>query len=170
MTTAPRIHEKIALLFGSLLFLAGCTAGGPKFSGLTDIEVSKESSKSYIYIYRDNKFAGSAGIQPVSLDRNFCVKLKNGGYWRFEVEPGQHTIESLPVDFLDRRERPKISFSTSAGEVVFVKYSINMNSLFAVGAVISSSGTIGLALIRPSVAIEELAGTNAHNPNDYCNT
>ncbi|CAH0990981.1 hypothetical protein SIN8267_01082 [Sinobacterium norvegicum] len=158
----------IVLALAAFSALSGCTASGPKFSGLSESELTPDSKKSYIYLYRDNQFVGSAGVQPASIDNNICVKLKNGGYWSFEVESGQHTVALLPTASFDKFKKPEITFPVAEGEVVFVKHTLNMDDLVVTNAIIMASGTIGLAVIEPSFALNELQKTNLHSERDYC--
>jgi hypothetical protein len=65
--------------------LAGCAAGGAKFSTVDSIP----EQKALVYIYRPNSFVGGAIKYHVAVGDKRIVYLVRGGYFPFLAEPGE---------------------------------------------------------------------------------
>jgi len=69
--------------------LTGCSAPGPKFSGLQAVT----PSTSELIIYRKSAVFASAQTMPVLIDGTRTGELYNGSFMQQEVAPGNHTIK-----------------------------------------------------------------------------
>jgi hypothetical protein len=75
-----------------MILVAGCTAPGPKFSGLEPVS----QNLGQVYFYRMSNFVGSANAYEILIDDKKVASLKNAGYLKLDLAPGQHTIIAKP--------------------------------------------------------------------------
>jgi hypothetical protein len=72
--------------------MTGCAASGPKFSALDPVN----QNFGQVYFYRMANFVGSANPYEIFIDDEKKAVLKNGGYLKLDLRPGQHSIAAKP--------------------------------------------------------------------------
>lgn len=121
----------------SLVFIfLGCTSLGPKFS-----QAQKPAKdKALIYVYRVNKFAGSAGSPYVCMGKQVIGEIPNGGYFMFTAPPGSHELRMRGVlgDTL-----ASFPFNVKAQQVYYVRTDFSLNSGAKEGAEAARQGALG---------------------------
>ena len=77
------------------------------------------------------------------IDNEKIGCLKNGGYMRHRVAPGEHLLEVRKSAFLVGPE-PKIRFYGAAGEIVFIEWTTSLKDAIVVPtvAVAASEGFV----------------------------
>ncbi|MES9962221.1 MAG: DUF2846 domain-containing protein [Candidatus Sedimenticola sp. 20ELBAFRAG] len=103
------------------LFVSGC-ASVPMDSLEADEKAKQfvvDSSKSNIYLYRNESFGGAIAM-PVSLDGRVAGKTGPQTYFYWSVEPGEHEITSLTEN------TSKITINTEAGRNHYVWQEVKM--------------------------------------------
>jgi hypothetical protein len=102
----------IVLLFA---LLAGCSAGGKQFSGLE----KPATASAQVYVYRPSALLQSGIFPDIEIDSKLVGKLKNGGYLRFQVEPGEHKL-SVTGNYLQWNHATReFDVSYEAGKTYF---------------------------------------------------
>ncbi len=119
---------KSLLLSLVLLFLfTGCasskwessaTVGSMNSQGILNATVP--SNSSYIYVYREDEFRGSATAWHLGLDGKPIGKLKNGSYLLIKTNPGkkQLTPESHVISLEDK----PFEFNAEGGKAYFFRH------------------------------------------------
>jgi len=120
------IHRIIIII--TILFLAGCSATGPKY---TELHKQPLDGKSEIVIYRLSQFAASGGCYRVKVDDKQIGILANGGYVRKIVEPGSHKVSIVLRSGLD------LVIETKPNETNYIQYNIGVSgmSAFPIGTI-----------------------------------
>ncbi len=72
------------------LVLVGCSATGPVF---TPAPMPATGDQAIVNVYRPDQFMAKAASFRLFLDKKKIVTIKNNGYTRVMVSPGQHTLE-----------------------------------------------------------------------------
>lgn len=80
------------ILIMSLIFLTGCGADGLPFSGF----VKPEKGKGVLYVYRPSSFGGVSYDVKNKTDNNVVGYLRNGGFIKQQMNPGEKTIWAQP--------------------------------------------------------------------------
>lgn len=101
--------------------LSACASLGPHFS--KPQKASKE--KALIYIYRVNKFAGSAGSPYICLDKQVVGEIPNGGYFSLEAPTGTHELK-LRSGLGDTLA--SFPFTSKAQHVYYVRTDFSLNT------------------------------------------
>lgn len=110
--------KNIAVVVGLLIFLLqGCVAMGPKFSGYQQIN----EGNSVIYIFRQSKFDSKAYCPDILINNDIKFCMKDGGFARFEVKPGSHTI-TVKRSIMDSREDYSIQLNTAPQKRYFFEF------------------------------------------------
>lgn len=143
------IKLSFTILFFS--FLTGCAATGEKFTGV----VPFSDGFSTLYIYRESRFVGGGECPDMFLDNQDIGCLKNGGFMKVKVSPGNHILE-VRKGFLESGNEPQIDFSSSAGEVIYIEWSNAVNSVI-VSPVVAVSATQYLFRRTEEAAVKKLA-------------
>ena len=111
------------------LFLIGCSASGPKYSGEVDILNNKDN----IYIYRPDRFLSSAVSPGVYVDEEYMGSLENGGYLKLNVADGKHTLRVGQTEILfSTKDHSKAFFKYTAGWSLFMFIPLAEDRLLAV--------------------------------------
>ncbi len=132
----------ISLIF-LLIFITGCTAGGPAFSPVKTIN----ENKAVVYIYRPFNICGSGETPTIYIDEVKYGKIKNNGYLVYFVEPGKRMVEARDWIW----ERPLTLYpDLEAGKECYIRFYYTYNW-----------GTIetALAVIPPKDALAEIVKT-----------
>lgn len=79
---------RIVLTLIAGLLLSGCIASGPSFQP----EAFVPPNKSVVYAYRPMGLVGIGECYRVYVDDKKLGCIKAGGYFRYDVEPGRHTV------------------------------------------------------------------------------
>ncbi len=116
--------RKIYLALFILVCITGCvTATGPSFKYVSN----DDPEKSTLYVYRMNKFSGTALVPLFTVNNSGCHDLAGGSYYRFSVDPGVTIIATKTG------KRPgedyswppaSIGINALAGETYFVRFDI----------------------------------------------
>ncbi len=119
---------RLVLLFLSVLFLfTGCVSSGWESSmsvpsknakGVLTAAVPKNSS--YIYVYREDEFRGSATAWHLNLNNKPIGKLKNGSYLLIKTDPGKKIF--APDSHVMTLEDKLFVFNAKAGETYFLRH------------------------------------------------
>ncbi len=98
-----------------IIFLTGCSAGGPQFSGVK----STPSNKGAIYFYRPKAFTGGGVSVMVNDNKKPLFRLKNGQFRRHLVNPGKHHLntDTMVID-------KGIELDIEAGKTYYLKLGI----------------------------------------------
>jgi hypothetical protein len=110
----PRDHMKKLLLLVStliMIFFPGL-AGTP--------ELSNQQSTAVVYFYRLPSYVGSANRITINLNNLPIVRLKNGHFFRYEIQPGDYTFS---IAF---GSTSSMRINAEAGKEYFVGCYINM--------------------------------------------
>ena len=102
--------------------LGGCSATGPLFE---PAPIPATSGKAIVNVYRPDLFRGGGVSYRLFIDGTKFVNLKNNGYSRILVPPGQHTISMaifnywgfLPITLVIT---PSMAFEVEAGEWSYI--------------------------------------------------
>lgn len=126
------------LLVVSLLYVAGCTPPGPKFSGPVEIP----PGKSVVYFYRQANFFGASSVPGLEANgREILDSLPTWSWWPYYIEPGQYHFE--PTLFgLYKKDTADI-VSRQPGERFYVRMKLNL-------------GYVGLSQVSESQALSEM--------------
>jgi hypothetical protein len=127
----------------SIVFIAGCTAGGPVFSPVKTID----ANKAVVYIYRPFSVCGSVQTPTVYIDEVKYGPIKNKGYLVYFVEPGKRMVEVRDWVW----DKPLTIYpDLEAGRECYIRFFYEYNW-----------GTIKmtLAVIPPEYAQREIAST-----------
>ena len=151
------MFKRIILLMSALVALAGCSATGPQFSRLDDLD--EEQAK--VYIYRPWAMLDGAAAPTIQIDGVDRFDLGNGGYEIITLAPGSHRLTVRKGAFLSnwRADEMTIEYTFEANRSYFVRLSAELQSVGVYGGVISVSGNYGFALIDESYAMDELKQT-----------
>lgn len=103
----------LALFIG--LTLAGCSAPGPKFSGLQTVP----KSSAELIIYRKSAIFASGQTMPVLIDGTKSGELYNSSYLQQELTPGSHSIKVTTGTFGKSAEA---TVQLAAGERKFLHF------------------------------------------------
>ena len=98
--------------------LTACGASGPQF--LPEL-IRTGSETSTIVVYRLSQSVGRAYTAEIVLDGKTMGRLRDGGYIRSVVPPGQHVIE-IDKAFFETGGRNPTKLNTVAGQAYFVRY------------------------------------------------
>lgn len=82
---------RLTILIGILVSLFGCSANGKKFENIVP---AKENS-GVVYLFRPWVLAAGATAPIIMINGAGEYKLKNGGYYRFELPSGIHRFEVM---------------------------------------------------------------------------
>ncbi len=130
----------LGLLFLAILYLSGCAASGPKFSGID----SSPENLSEIYLYRPSAFAsGGVGFPIIHNGEQLPYLLHNQGYLQYLAEAGHHKIYVNLKGVLDN----PLEFDSKPGQIYFVRVSSKTYLAF--------NGT-DLALVDKDIALDEI--------------
>lgn len=111
------------LLITFVIGLVACSATGPKF---TNIESA--IGKSTIYIYRPSKFAAGGTYPTIQVDGIGEYDLKNGGFIRLEVEPGEHKVsiqDRFDWVFMRFWDYQYKMINTKPGSIHFIRFGVD---------------------------------------------
>lgn len=91
---------KVNTILMILLMLLGCASvpSASKEDRTVALQFTPPANKSYIYIMRPGRFAGSAKFYSISLDGQIAGALTNDTFIFFEVQPGRHEIVTQLTD------------------------------------------------------------------------
>ncbi len=108
----------------SLIFLTGCGADGPPFSGF----IKPEKGKGVLYVYRPSSFFGAGVSYDVKnkTDDNVVGYLRNGGFIKQQMNPGEKTIWAQP-SLIKTTEKITIK----EGEISCIKGEVGIGILIA---------------------------------------
>ncbi|WP_419765075.1 MAG: DUF2846 domain-containing protein [Arcobacter sp.] len=119
---------RLVLLFLSVLFLfTGCVSSGWESSmsvpsknsqGILTAAVPKNSS--YIYVYREDEFRGSATAWHLQLNNEPVGKLKNGSYLLIKTNPGEKMFN--PDSHVMGLEDKPFTLDAQGGKAYFLKH------------------------------------------------
>lgn len=115
---------KLTLLLILCLLVFGCTANGPKFSGLQ----IPEENEAVIYVFRNSGLFDYGGAYPkfgVNGEGNY--PLKNHGYLRFVVDPGAYNfavIEKLDLMTMLKWPKRDVSLEVLTGGIYYIQYHV----------------------------------------------
>lgn len=135
------------------LFILGCTAQGPTYTG---------TEKGNIIVYRANSLAGAASTYHVQIGDSHCA-LKNGGFYVTTIKK-RGVLTAAWV-----QGAVSSSIDVTSGDYVRVEHNVGNsliqgagNSLGAVGAALGAqtSGDFIFNKIPPEVAKSELRQLN----------
>jgi len=115
------------LLAAAFLFTTGCAVVAPESKRFTQI-MKPPAGKSVIYFYRPFNIMGADDI-PSIYDNNTKILqgLSMRTYWRYEMEPGEHTF--TPKVLLGLYKKDPLTISTEPGEIYYVKMVIRIGYL-----------------------------------------
>lgn len=71
------------------LFLADCAASGVPFNERAAPSRAASPGKALVYVYRKGGVVGSGTSWDLYANRHYVTRITNGGYYDFEVDPGQ---------------------------------------------------------------------------------
>ncbi len=129
-----------------VLFIIGCTAGGPAFSSVEN----PDTDKSLIYLYRPFNIVGCGMAPYVYIDEVKHDSLKNNGYLVYAVEPGMRIIETN----CSLSDPLTLYLDVVAGNEYYIRWWIETNTNW--GSVIHK---YKLGLIPKEYAINEIKQT-----------
>ena len=118
--------------------MTGCGVRGPVFSPTTMVP----PGKGLVYIYRPKNFVGSGVAYFVVADGARIVKLKNGGYFPYVVDPGTRVFSA------------KTEAMTQAAIEVQPDGVYYLKGTVTVGAFV---GRPALQEVHPVIAVNEIA-------------
>ncbi|MCK5552130.1 MAG: hypothetical protein KAJ09_03220 [Deltaproteobacteria bacterium] len=123
---ANRKVELFSIGIAILISMVGCVAKGPVFT-----PADAPNEKSLIYLYREFKVGGSGNVFTVFANRQPIADLPVGGYFPFEIEPGQvefravnHMRPPLVWSVLDHillKKKVLLSIRAVAGQTHYVR-------------------------------------------------
>lgn len=113
-----------ALTLTAAVLLSSCASTGNQFA-----PVAPPSGEAQIYVYRVPRVASSGGYPTIALDGRDVAPLKNGGFLRFPVGPGRHTIEQrYSVWNWDLRADPVV-VDAAPGRTYFVRMDTDASAM-----------------------------------------
>lgn len=118
---------QILLLASTMFLLLGCSskwesASSVATKGSSDaiLNARVAQDSSYIYIYREDEFRGSATAWPLKMNDKEIAKLKNGAYILIKTNPGKKSL--LPASTVFSLEDKAFVFDTKPGEAYYLRH------------------------------------------------
>lgn len=140
------------LLLVSIVALQGCSATGPKFTNVANVD----TGESLIYIYRNSAFLKALTYPFVYVDGKEIGPLRNGGYLKSVVEPGEHEVvikgQIFPGDWV--QDPIKLNVVTSSTEPTFIKLWLGDAELIP-GSYITLASS-NAAVVEPEFGLKEI--------------
>ena len=148
------MFKKIIFIISVTLLLTACSATGPKFTQLENLD----ANQAKVYIYRPWAMLDGAAAPTIQIDGVDHFNLGNGGYEVVTLSPGVHKLTVKKGTFMSnwRADQMDIEFKFEANKNYFVRLSAELKNAGVYGSVISVSGNYGFALINESFALNEL--------------
>ncbi|WP_418122015.1 DUF2846 domain-containing protein [Variovorax sp. 160MFSha2.1] len=142
---------RLAVIVALPPMLGACGAYGPAFTEPS----APNPNQGAIYVYRMTAFAAGASRQPVLVDGVQVAVLKNGGYFRRDLAPGNHTLEVKGYG------PAAINFSVEPGKTLFYRYTIEHKSAEHIYGSLAFNHKFASSLdsIPPNIALIELKQT-----------
>jgi len=117
-----RINIAAITVVALTIITAGCasTPSGPIFKKIT-----VESDVALVYVYRPQRHYGKALEFPVLINDVLVANIGSDGYFPIYLKPDSYVIQSDNVSIDE-----KLEFQLNAGDVVYLRYTINMHDPF----------------------------------------
>lgn len=154
MTHISRITHHLLVLITVSLSVASCgtvPVDGLRFAGERPVPANRAS----IYLYSLTSHVGGAACPRFKIDESVSVSLPNGSYARFNVLPGEKTIEAQTSWCFAVPIKSKVS--AQQGERVFARLTRRVG--YWPGAVRSpgpDNWWLGFEIVPPALALEEI--------------
>lgn len=110
---------RIVLTLIAGLLLSGCIASGPSFQP----EAFVPPNKSVVYAYRPMALVAIGECWRVYVDETQLGCINAGGYFRYELEPGRHTMGKKSA--IGGPMHHPLEIETQGGKSYFVKVVVN---------------------------------------------
>lgn len=120
------------------LSLAGCVATGSNFS----LQESVQEDKASIVFYRPNEFLGSAVSLVVTENENEILKIQNGQFITYFVEPGVNVYSIKTIG-----KNNELRLNLEPNKIYYVRSGIRTGTLV---------NTLYLSRVYEEEALEEL--------------
>ncbi len=144
------------------ILITGCSATGPKYS---ELEATDLREKSEIIIFRESKLGAAGSSFCVTINNKPIGILKNGGFLRASVEPGNNLI-SMPLN----NDKLELDIKSRIANSTFVEFTIGLADMLVlpIGTITSINMSWDMSL---RVTPEEygLTKLNKIHESDYIN-
>jgi hypothetical protein len=146
----------LSLIVLLLIFLQGCSATGPKFSSVSYVG----PNETLIYVYRNSAFLKGGTYPFVYIDGEEIGPLKNGGYVKASVPPGEHRVtidgQIFPGDWM---QKPiNLYVKTSSEKPTFIKLWLGNAEVIPASYITLASSNA--AVVAPEYALEQIKECN----------
>ena len=145
------MHRRLIATAITLALLASCVTTGEKFIAPKE----PAASKAVIYLYRLPSHVGGWGCPKHKVSSAEFQSLPNGGFLRFEVDPGLHQVqtETSWCFYPDMA----VTVRVAAGETVYVRYTLSRYPKPGFIAPRALDGSwIGFEVVDSATALREL--------------
>lgn len=150
-------------IFLLLILLGGCSATGEKF--VAPALINEDTAT--VYLMRQDKFLGAAGCRDVLINKVDFGCIKNAGFLKIEISPGNKTITLPKVTENDWANETSVEQNFERGGIYYYEWTHELEDFYVIpaGSIVVTGGKTKASIIKHSKAsalpiLKELRDSN----------